>query len=201
MTSAFTGGYKAAIQAKETAWEKLPKTKIEVTDSYTLEAGELLIAIEAAGAAKEGKDLSEITKLVSGIIAKIHLLQASDTLFYRDKGGRIFGAKSWAEAESSSSFRAILEVDASTGGITKPVARAKTKSQIMEKMVNIVRERVGSKKLHAAIVHANVPKQAEQLKEMFLSQYLCDEFYISEASALTAIHNGEGLISFGFYAD
>ena len=200
MTSAFTGGYKAAIQAKEMAREKLPKTKIEVIDSYTLEAGELLIVIEAARAAKEGKDLNEIIKLVNELITKLNLLQVTDTLFYRDKGGRIFEAKSWAEAQSSSNFRAILEVDASTGGITKPVARATTKKQLMEKMVNIAKERIGNKKLHAAIVHANVPEQAEQLKEMLLSQCCCEELYISEVPPVTAVHNGEGYIPFGFYA-
>jgi len=200
MTSAFTKGYEAAVEAREMAREKLPKTKIEVIDSYTLEAGELLLVIEAARAAKESKDLDEIVKLVNAVIPKINLLQAIDTLFYRDKGGRIHAAKSWAEAESSTSFRAILEVDASTGGITKPVARAKTKTQIMNKMIDIAKERIGGRKLHAAIVHTNVPEQAENLKEMLLSQCHCDELYISEAAAVSAVHNGEGLISFGFYS-
>ncbi len=199
MTSAFTKGYEAAVEAREMAREKLPKTKIEVIDSYTLEAGELLLVIEAARAAKEDKDLDGIVKLLNEVIPKINLLQASDTLFYRDKGGRIHAAKSWAEAESSTSFRAILEVDASTGGITKPIARAKTKKQIMNKMIGIAKERIGGRKLHAAIEHANVLEQAEELKEMLLSQCHCDELYISEVPPVVAVHNGEGYISFGFY--
>ncbi|GAG96263.1 unnamed protein product [marine sediment metagenome] len=28
----------------------------------------------------------------------------------------------------------------------------------------------------------------------------CDELYVNEASAATAVHNGEGLIEFGFYS-
>ena len=199
MTSAFTKGYEAAIEAKKMAQEKLPKKRIEVIDSYTVEAGELLIVTEAARAAKEDKDLDEVVKLVNEVIPKINLLQATDTLFYRDKGGRIFQAKSWAKAEVSTSFKAILEVDASTGGITKPIARAKTKTQIMEKMVDIAKERIGNKKVHATIVHTNVLVEAEKLKEMLLSQCHCDELYINEAAGVSAVHNGEGLISFGFY--
>lgn len=126
MTSAFTKGYEAAVEARGMAREKLPKTKIEVIDSYTLEAGELLLVIEAA--------------------------------------------------------------------------RAKTKKQIMNKMIGIAKERIGGRKLHAAIVHTNVLKQAEKLKEMLLSQCHCKELYISEAAAVSAVHNGEGLISFGFYS-
>jgi len=33
-----------------------------------------------------------------------------------------------------------------------------------------------------------------------LSQLQCDELYVNEASAATAVHNGEGLIEFGFYS-
>ena len=199
ITSAFTKGYEAAIEANKIAQEKLPKTKIEVIDSYTIEAGELLIVTKAARAAKEDKDINEIMKLLNQVTPRVNLLEGTDTLFYRDKGGRIFQAKSWAEAESLTSFKAILEVDASTGGITKPVARAKTKTQIIEKMVDIAKERIGNKKLHAAIVHTNVLEQAERLKEMLLSQCHCDELYVKEAAPATAVHSGEGLISFGFY--
>ena len=199
MTSAFTKGYQAALDAKEMARERLLKTRIEVIDSQTVEAGEMPIVIEAARMAKEGKALDEIVTSTNEIITKMNNLQTFDTLFYRYKQGRIFKAKSWAEAESSTSFRAILEVDASTGGITKPTARARTKKQIMEKLVDIAKERIGNKKLHAAIVHTNVPEQAEQLKEMLLSQCHCEELYISEACAVTAIQTGEGFISFGFY--
>jgi len=199
MTSAFSKGYYAAVEAKEIAREKLPKTRIEIIDSYTVEAGEIPIVIEAAKAAKEDKDLDEIVELANKIITKMNNLQTFDTLFYRYKQGRIFKAKSWSEAESPTSFKAILEVDASTGGITKPVARAKTKKQIMEKMVNLTKERIGDKKLHGAIVHTNVPEQAEQLKKKLLSQCHCEEIYIAEACAVTAIQTGEGFISFGFY--
>ena len=66
-------------------------------------------------------------------------------------------------------------------------------------MVDIAKERVGDKKLHAAISHANVPDQAEQLKEKLLSQFHCEEIYITEASAATVVQTGEGFISFGFY--
>ncbi len=199
MTSAFTKGYEAAVEAKKMAQEKLPKKRIEVIDSYTIEAGELLIVTEAARAAKEDKDINEIMKLLNEVIPRVNLLEGTDTLFYRDKGGRIFQAKSWAEAESLTSFKAILEVDASTGGITKPIARAKTKTQIMEQMVDIAKERIENKKVHAAIVHTNVLKEAVKLKEMLLSQCHCGELYVKEAAPATAVHSGEGLISFGFY--
>ncbi len=199
MTSSFTMAYGTAIEAKEIAQEKLPKTAIGIVDSKIVESAELLIVIEAARAARQGKNLNEVIQIVNNMIPRINQLSTRDTLFYLDRLGRIFEAKSWAEAESKTGFRAIVEIDAPTGGVTKPVARAKTKKQIMEKMADIAKERIGNKKLHAAIVHTNVPEEAEQLKEMLLSQCHCDGLYINEAAPATAFHNGEGLISFGFY--
>jgi DegV family protein with EDD domain len=201
MTSAMsTTGYNAAMQAKRMAQESLPQTAIKVIDSRTVGSAQLLIAIAAARATGEGKNLAEIVKLVTNLLPRVNELEAADTLFYLDKGGRIFEAKSWAEAQSQNSFRTIVEIDAISGGAAKPLTRAKTKSQIMEKVVDIAGERVKGSKLVAAIVHTNVPDQVEQLREMVLSQFQCDEFYICEALAVTAIHNGEGLIEFGFYS-
>ncbi len=53
--------------------------------------------------------------------------------------------------------------------------------------------------MHAAIAHANAPKEAEQLRQMVLSQLQCDEFYVVDVPPVAAVHNGQGLIEFGFY--
>lgn len=200
MTQAFTGAYNLALQAKEMAREKLPQTIIEVIDSRTTGGGLALIAVKAAEAARQGKNISEVKELVNYLIPRVNQLSSRDALFYLDKGGRIFEAKSWAEAESVASFRAIVEIDASSEGVTKPIARAKTKTQIMNKMVDIARERAGDKKLHAVILHTKAAEQAEQLKEMLLSQFQCEKLYVSEGSATVAVFNGRGLIDLGFYA-
>lgn len=199
LTSAYSTTYGAAVQAREIVHEKLPNTTIEVIDSRTVAAAQLLIVLQAAKTAAQGKSFQEVTKVANDMILRVNDLSTRDTLFYLDKGGLVYEAGSWAEAELKSTFRAILKVDASTQGITKPVARAKTKTQIMNKMVDIAKEKVRGKKLHASIVHTNVPDQAEQLRKMILSQFQCDEFYVTEALGATAAKNGRGLIHFGFY--
>jgi DegV family protein with EDD domain len=199
LTSAYSTTYGAAVQAREMAREKLLKTIIEVVDCRTA-AAQLLIVLQAAKAAAQGKSFQEVTEVANDMIPRVNDLSTRDTLFYLDKGGLVFEAQSWAEAESKSTFRTILKVDASSEGITKPVARAKTKTQIMNKMVDIAKERVRGKKLYAAIVNTNVPDQAERLRKMILSQFQCDEFYLAEALGATAAKNGRGLIHFGFYS-
>jgi len=195
-SSGFTAAYKVALQAKEVAQKELPGTAIEVVDSRTGGSGLALIALAAAKAAKQGKNIEQVVQQVNYLIQRTSLLTAPDTLFYLDKGGRICQAKSWAEAQRVSSFRALLEI---AEGVIKPVARVKTKKQIMEKMVSIAKERVGNKRIHAAMTHTKAPQQAEELRKMLLSQFECEELYVFEGLAPTVIHIGQGLINLGFY--
>jgi DegV family protein with EDD domain len=142
-------------------------------NSRTTGSGLALLALEAAELATQGRSLSEITALVNYLIPRINFLSTRDTLLYLDKGGRIFEAKPWAEAESVASFRAIVEIDARSEGITKPVARAKTRKQIMEKILEIAEERIKNSRLHVFSGHARAPEEAEDLKRTIQSRVKC----------------------------
>ena len=198
MSSAFSGHYNTALQGKKLAGEKLPGQRIEVIDSRCVGTGVSLIAIEAAKAAAQGKNIDEIMELVNDVIPRVSLLLARDTLFYQAEGGRIFEAQSWAEAELKTSFRSITEVDASTGGALKPIARTKTIAQIIDKIVEITKERGKNKKLHGIIGHTRASDRAEKLKEMLLSEIEFDWLHVAEESASVAIHGGLGLIDYSF---
>ncbi len=158
-----------------------------------------LVAIEAARAAASGKSLDEVMALANGIIPRVNLFLARDSLFYQAEGGRIFEAKTWAEAESATSFRTVTEVDAQTGGTLRPVARAKTANQILEKLVQLTKERAQGQKLAGLICHTRAPERAEKLKEMLVRELDFDWLDIGEESASAAIHTGKGAIGYGFY--
>lgn len=199
MSSVFSPQYNNALKAKELANKSLVGVTIEVIDSLSIGIGVHLIAIAAAKAATQGKPLNEVMKLVSSITPQVVSLAARDTLFYYDKGGRIFEARSWAEAEATSSFRSIIEVDASTGGTVKPVARAKTVAQILDKLVELTKERDSGSKLWGFIGYTRgAADRAEKLKEMLLSELAFEWLYVAEESASVAVHNGRGFIDYAF---
>ena len=154
--------YKSAIQAKETAQKELPNTTIEVIDTRTAHGAQLLCVLEAANAANQGKSLSEILSIVSGLVPKLNLLYILDTLYYLGKGGRVGKANAWTD--SALDVKSILEMDASTEGVMKPLARARTQGKAVGKLIEIVKERNGNRKLHAVVSHSDVPEQAEKLK-------------------------------------
>jgi len=199
MSSVFSPQYRNALQAKELVSKKLKGIRIEVIDSLSIGMGVHLIAIAAAKAATQGMTIDEVTKLVNDITPGVVSLAARDTLFYYDKGGRIFEARPWAEAETANSFRSIVEVDASTGGTVKPVARAKTVAQILDKLVEVTKEKNNGNRICGAIGYTRgASDRAEKLKEMLLSELQFDWLYVAEESASVAVHNGKGFIDYAF---
>ncbi len=198
MSSVFSGHYNIAVEGRKLAFKDLGEKRIEIIDSRCMGTGVALIAMEAARAAKQGQDISQVKGMVEELAPQVSVLMARDSLFYQAEGGHIYEAKTWAEAESTASFRSITEVDASTGGVLKPVARAKTLSQIMEKTVELTKERAGGKPLAGIIGHARVPERAQQLKEMLTSQLRFDELVVSEVSACVVVHGGIGIIDYSF---
>ncbi len=142
-----------------------------------MEAGELPIAVEAAELASAGASFEEVVSKAYEVRDAMCSLYCFETLFYREKGGRIFKAKPWAEAEENSGagFKAMIEVDHSTGGTV-------------------------NRGLRGAIVHVNAAHDAACLEHMLHEELQCESLYVSHGRAVTAIQNGEGFITFGFHA-
>ncbi len=200
ITSVFSASYQNALKAKERVSSKLPDTGIEVIDSRTTGMGVCLTARETLRFAAEGKSLDEVLQYVNLIVPQVNDFSARDTLFYLDKGGRIFEAKSWSEAEKEASFRSIIEIDASSEGTVRPVARAKTEAQIIDRLVELTRERAGAAKtLRGDIGYSRgAEERAAKLKAALISELRFDRLDTAEISAAVAVHNGRGFLDYAF---
>ena len=201
MTGKFTKTYEAALEARKMCLEKHPDMRIEAVDTQTVEAGEMPIALEAARLAMDGADFDEVVRRAYEVRDAICSLYCFETLFFRDKGGRIFKAKPWAEAEENSGtgFKAMIEVDHSTDGTVQLVGRARVKRQLIGKMATIAADRVGSGKLAGAIVHIRAEEDAMYLKRLLEDNVDVESLVISHGRAVTAIQNGIGIVTFGFH--
>jgi len=191
--------YKEAMHAKKIATDELPKTTIEVIDTHTAHGAQLLCVLEAARAAAESKSLQELTPIANEMIPKLNLLYILDTVYYLGKGGRMGKASAWRD--SALATKSILEMDASTAGMMKPLARARTQGKALEKLIEVVKERNGDRRLHAVISHDNVPEEAEKLKQQLLSQIRVSELHTTGVSLIPVIHDGPGALRLGWYSE
>jgi DegV family protein with EDD domain len=199
LTSGFSTAYEVAIQAKKMVEEELPQMVIEVIDSRTVCGAQLLVVLEAARTAARGGTLPEVAEVANNIASRVSQFHLFNDLHYLERGGRIGKARAWASSKVPT--RALLEVDASTGGVMQPLARTRTKTKAVEKLLEVVRERSGGKKLHAVVNHTHVPHEAEELKNQLLSEFQCAELYVTEALPVVATQNGPGCVYLSWYGE
>jgi len=200
ITSEFSKSYENALRAKENLKKKKPGFRIEVIDSRTTGMGVCLVAREALRLSNKGYNIDKVLKHVDAIISGVRDFSARDTLFYLDKGGRIFEAKSWSEDEMKASFRSIIEIDAATGGTVKPVARVKTETDIIRKLVELTKQNLGdTNNLRGDIGYSKGALQrAERLKQELARELSFESLDLAEVAAVVAVHNGRGFLDYAF---
>jgi DegV family protein with EDD domain len=180
-----------AMQAKKQTKTELPDIHIEVIDSLTACGAQTLVVLEAARAVAAGQDLSQVIALCNAMVRKVKLIVLYDDLYYIARSGRIARGRPWAASKISNT--AIMEMDASTGGEHKPVARCKTKGQTLATLFDIVRQKSADKKLHVILNHSNMPSEAEEIKQELLSQFSCAEMYVTQIGPVVTAHIGLGV--------
>jgi len=180
-----------AMQAKQKAKTELPGTHIEVVDSLSACGAQTLVALEAARAVAAGQDLSQVIALCNAMVKRVKLIVLYDDLYYIARSGRIARGRAWAASKISNT--AIMEMDASTGGEHKPIARYKTKGQTLAALFNIVRQESADKKLHVILNHSNMPSEAEEIKGKLLSQFSCAEMHVTQIGPVVTAHIGLGV--------
>ena len=196
LSSKLSTGYDMARVATEQAKTELPETSIEVFDSQTVTAAEGFIALAAARAAAEGESLAEVAKVAEEIRGKTTFLLLLDTIRYVYRTGRI--PKIAAQVGSMLSIRPILT---SSDGLVRFAGAVRNKEHGIDRILQIMRNKVGKSPVHVAIMHAYALDEATKLMERVSSEFNCAELWIAEFSPVMGYACGTGAMGFAFYTD
>jgi len=191
VSSKISAVYSAALQAKA----ELPQTSIEVLDSETCAAAEGFIALAAARAAVEGKGLAEVVKAAEEMRDKVTFFIFLDTIRHVYRSGRI--PKIASQAGSILNIKPILTT---SSGVLHFVGVARSKKGGVEKLIKMMRGKVGPNPVHVAVTHAYALEDAEMLKERISSEFNCTELWITEFSPLMGYACGTGALGIAFYS-
>ena len=134
--------FQSAMQAKEMARETLPHTTIAVIDSHSAAGAQGLITLAAARAAAAGQSLEEVIRVTEEMVDKVYLVGVMDTLFYLARGGRIPKAAAWVG--NVLKFKPVFTL---SQGKPSPLTAVRTRSRGVERMLEIMRQKTGTKKL------------------------------------------------------
>ena len=189
-----SGAYDAARQAIEEVKKELPQLSVEVVDSKTVTASEGFVALAAARAAEAGKSLAEVVKVAEEMRERVTFLALVDTIRHVYRTGRI--PKIAAVAGSMLKIKPILT---SSGGVVRFIGAVRSRERGIDKMLGIMRDKVGQSPAHVAVMHAYAPDEAEKLKERVAAEFNCAELWITEFSPVMGYATGTGTLGLAFY--
>ncbi|HNT24989.1 MAG TPA: DegV family protein [Anaerolineales bacterium] len=187
----------ATLDSARAACQQLPGMAIQVIDSQSVSMGLGMIAIAAARAAAEGKELNEVVSFVERLIPKVNVIFTVDTLEYLHKGGRIGGAT--ALLGTALSIKPVLYIK---DGRIEPLEKVRTKKRAIGRILDLMAERAGKTEgLHAAVMHCNAWEEAQTLGEEVKARFHPAELIITEAGPIIGTHGGPGTLGVVFYIE
>jgi len=184
--------YNAAL----TASQLVDGVPIRLVNSHTAAMGQGFVVLEAARAAASGADLDAVEARAKEVASRMNLMATIDTLEYLHRGGRIGGAA--ALLGTVLQIKPILYL---ADGHVDVFAKPRTKSRAIRIMLQQMAERSEGRPIHAAILHADVPDEAEDLRQRVAAQFDCIELYVTPLTPVMGAHTGPGVLGVAFYAD
>jgi DegV family protein with EDD domain len=127
---------------------------------------------------------------------KVHVYATLDTLKYLHRGGRIGGAA--ALAGTMLRIKPMVYV---ARGTVNAFAKPRTMSRAIQIMLDEMATRAGDLALHAAVLHADAPEDAEELRQRVESRFDCVELYVTEFTPVMGVHAGPGVLGLAFFAE
>ena len=187
--------YNVAQAAKELIKAELPDTSIEVLDSQTAAPAEGFIALAAARAAAEGKKLAEVVSAAKETRDRVSCLILLDTIRHVYRSGRI--PKIASQVGSILNIRPILTIS----GAVHFISAVRNREHGIERILQMMRAKVGQSPVHVAVFHAYAPDEAERLKERVATEFNCAELWLGEFSPVMGYACGTGTIGLAFYTE
>ena len=187
--------YNAALRARELFKTELPQTSIEVVDSRTATPAEGFVALAAARAAAEGKELSEVVNITEDMKRRVSCALLLDTIRHVYRSGRI--PRIASQVGSILNIRPIFTVL----DTVHFAGAVRSREHGIDRILQIMRDKVGKNAVHVAVIHAYALEEAEKLKKRVLDEFNCVEVWLAEFSPVMGYACGTGTVGLAYYTE
>ena len=175
-----SGTYASATQA---AQELAGKGTFRVFDSQAATAAQGFMAIEAARLAQEGASADVINGRLQKMVADMVVIFTIDSLEYAVKGGRVSSLKS--VMASLLNIKPIMRLE---DGVVVEAGRVRTRKRAISHIVDAVHQGVGNQPVQLAVIHANSPADAAQLRQQAEATFNIHELMTVDMAVAVAIN-------------
>jgi DegV family protein with EDD domain len=181
--------------ARERFRRELPETTIELLDSETATSAQGFIVLAAARAVEAGMNFTEVIEEAGRVKGLVNAVVLLDTVRHVYRSGRV--PRIAAQAASVLNIRPIFSLHGSVHFVTA----VRSRKHGIGRMLQMMKEKVGNKPVHCAVMHAYDVKGAENLKTLVESQFECVELWTSEFSPVMGYATGTGTLGLAFYTN
>jgi DegV family protein with EDD domain len=188
--------YNVARVAKGLAEQEHVGARIEVLDSQTAAAGQGFVVLAAARAAAEDKSLAEVINAAERLRERVNVFVLLETTRHAYRTGRV--PKVAARIGSVLNIKPIFTI---SGGRVHFAAVTRTRNKGVERLIEMMRKKAGTNPVHVAVMHGNVPEEAERLRERVSSQFDCAEIWLTEFTPIMGYATGAGVLALAFYTE
>lgn len=198
-SSGLSGSFNTSCIARDSVMEKYPEGKIICIDSLCASTGEGLLLIKADEKKKQGLSIDELAQWITD--NRLHLCHVFtvDDLKYLHRGGRV--SKTAAIAGSILGIKPLLHVD--NEGHLIPVGKIRGRKQSIEKLVDMMCERMGSwDNSTVAVCHGDCLSDAEYAADLMRKKLgKKTTVHICYTGAVIGSHSGPGTLALFFMGD
>jgi DegV family protein with EDD domain len=187
-----SGTFNAALAASRLV-DDVP---IEVIGCPSAAMGQGFAVLAAARAAQTGLDLEGVKARAERVAGCVNVLATIGTLEYLHRGGRIGAA-----AALLGSMLQIKPVLCLTQGTVNVFARPRTQAKAIQAMLDHMAEQVDGQRIHVAVLHADVPEEAQALRQKVDQRFDCAELYVTELTPVMGAHTGPGVLGLVYYLE
>ena len=187
-----SGTFNAALAASRLV-DDVP---IEVIGCPSAAMGQGFAVLAAARAAQAGLDLEGVKARAERVAGCVNVLATIGTLEYLHRGGRIGAA-----AALLGSMLQIKPVLCLTQGTVNVFARPRTQAKAIQAMLDHMAEQVDGQRIHVAVLHADVPEEAQALRQKVDQRFDCAELYVTELTPVMGAHTGPGVLGLVYYLE
>jgi DegV family protein with EDD domain len=168
---------------------------VEVVDTRSVSMGLGFLALEAAREARRSQDMQSVVARVNAVRAGMDAIFVIKTLEYLTKGGRI--------GKVESALGTLLDIKPvisfGTDGICHTIAKARGFRNAVQKLLSIIRERHGGRRINVAVIHAAARTEADALLGEIRKFATVCESYVRQVCPVLGIYSGAGLLGIVAY--
>jgi DegV family protein with EDD domain len=192
VTSKLSGTYHSAILAQEMMEDRV---RVHPFDSASGSVALGFMSMEASRMGREGRSVTEILSRMEEIRDRGCLILTLKDLRYAQMSGRTGRLQS-----SLASLLSIKPIVLLEDGLLDVVEQVRTQSKAIDRLVEILAERVGrSGPVNLAAIHAMAPAGGQALLEKAKGLFNCQETFMADLTSSLVVHFGPGTLGLFAY--